>query len=115
MRSTGASAFFVVVYLHIFRAPLYGSYKQPRELLWVLGMLVYLALMAEAFMGYVLPWGNMSFWGAQALGYLGLQPAEGKYVIVVPRMVLLHESVSYGSCNVSWWRSHFEFSDVKGS
>jgi ubiquinol-cytochrome c reductase cytochrome b subunit len=62
--STGASAFFIVVYLHIFRAFLYGSYKAPRELLWLFGMAVYLALMAEAFMGYVLPWGNMSYWGA---------------------------------------------------
>jgi ubiquinol-cytochrome c reductase cytochrome b subunit len=67
LHSTGASAFFVVVYLHMFRALLYGSYKAPRELLWLLGMLVYLALMAEAFMGYVLPWGNMSFWGAQVI------------------------------------------------
>ncbi len=67
MHSTGASAFFVVVYLHMFRAFLYGSYKAPRELLWLIGMLVYLALMAEAFMGYVLPWGNMSFWGAQVI------------------------------------------------
>src|SRR5215469_10805440 len=67
LHSTGASAFFIVVYLHMFRALLYGSYKPPRELLWLLGMLVYLALMAEAFMGYVLPWGNMSFWGAQVI------------------------------------------------
>ncbi len=67
LHSTGASAFFVVVYLHMFRAFLYGSYKSPRELLWIVGMLVYLALMAEAFMGYVLPWGNMSFWGAQVI------------------------------------------------
>jgi ubiquinol-cytochrome c reductase cytochrome b subunit len=67
LHSTGASAFFIVVYLHMFRALLYGSYKPPRELLWILGMLVYLALMAEAFMGYVLPWGNMSFWGAQVI------------------------------------------------
>jgi ubiquinol-cytochrome c reductase cytochrome b subunit len=67
LHSTGASAFFIVVYLHMFRAFLYGSYKAPRELLWLIGMLVYLALMAEAFMGYVLPWGNMSFWGAQVI------------------------------------------------
>jgi ubiquinol-cytochrome c reductase cytochrome b subunit len=67
LHSTGASAFFVVVYLHMFRALLYGSYKPPRELLWLFGMLVYLALMAEAFMGYVLPWGNMSLWGAQVI------------------------------------------------
>ena len=67
MHSTGASAFFIVIYLHMFRGLMYGSYRQPRELLWVVGMLVYLALMAEAFMGYVLPWGNMSFWGAQVI------------------------------------------------
>jgi len=67
LHSTGASAFFIVVYLHMYRALLYGSYRPPRELLWLIGMLVYLALMAEAFMGYVLPWGNMSFWGAQVI------------------------------------------------
>jgi ubiquinol-cytochrome c reductase cytochrome b subunit len=67
LHSTGASAFFIVVYLHMFRAFLYGSYRAPRELVWLIGMLVYLALMAEAFMGYVLPWGNMSFWGAQVI------------------------------------------------
>jgi len=67
MHSTGASFFFIVVYLHMFRAFLYGSYKAPRELLWLFGMFVYLALMAEAFMGYVLPWGNMSYWGAQVI------------------------------------------------
>ena len=67
LHSSGASIFFIVVYLHMFRALLYGSYKAPRELLWLIGMLVYLALMAEAFLGYVLPWGNMSFWGAQVI------------------------------------------------
>jgi ubiquinol-cytochrome c reductase cytochrome b subunit len=67
LHSTGASAFFVVVYLHMARAMLYGSYKSPRELLWVIGMVLYLVLMAEAFMGYVLPWGNMSYWGAQVI------------------------------------------------
>src|SRR6185312_2828158 len=67
LHSTGASAFFIVVYLHMFRAFLYGSYRAPRELLWLVGMAVYLALMAEACMGYVLPWGNMSFWGAQVI------------------------------------------------
>jgi ubiquinol-cytochrome c reductase cytochrome b subunit len=78
LHSTGASAFFVVVYLHMFRAFLYGSYKKPRELLWLVGMLVYLVLMAEAFMGYVLPWGNMSFWGAQVIVNLfGTIPAIG--------------------------------------
>ncbi len=67
MHSTGASMFFVVVYLHMFRALLYGSYKKPRELLWIFGMLIYVALMAEAFMGYLLPWGQMSYWGAQVI------------------------------------------------
>jgi ubiquinol-cytochrome c reductase cytochrome b subunit len=67
LHSTGASFFFIVVYLHMFRALMYGSYRAPRELLWLLGMALYLALMAEAFMGYVLPWGNMSYWGAQVI------------------------------------------------
>jgi ubiquinol-cytochrome c reductase cytochrome b subunit len=67
MHSTGASAFFIVVYLHMFRALLYGSYRQPRELVWIFGMLIYLCLMAEAFFGYLLPWGQMSFWGAQVI------------------------------------------------
>jgi len=67
MHSTGASMFFVVVYLHMFRALMYGSYKKPRELLWIFGMLIYVALMAEAFMGYLLPWGQMSYWGAQVI------------------------------------------------
>ncbi|MEC9340983.1 MAG: cytochrome b N-terminal domain-containing protein, partial [Pseudomonadota bacterium] len=67
MHSTGASLFFVVIYLHMFRGILYGSYKNPRELVWLFGMLVYLLLMAEAFMGYLLPWGQMSYWGAQVI------------------------------------------------
>ena len=67
LHSTGASMFFVVVYLHMFRAMLYGSYKGPRELIWLLGMVIYIALMAEAFFGYLLPWGNMSYWGAQVI------------------------------------------------
>jgi ubiquinol-cytochrome c reductase cytochrome b subunit len=67
MHSTGASAFFLVVYLHMFRAMLYGSYKKPRELIWLFGMMIYLALMAEAFFGYLLPWGQMSYWGAQVI------------------------------------------------
>jgi ubiquinol-cytochrome c reductase cytochrome b subunit len=78
MHSTGASFFFIVVYLHMFRALLYGSYKAPRELLWLFGMAIYLALMAEGFMGYVLPWGNMSFWGAQVIVNLfGTIPVVG--------------------------------------
>jgi len=67
MHSTGASFFFVVVYLHMFRGLMYGSYKKPRELVWLFGMFIYLCLMAEAFMGYLLPWGQMSFWGAQVI------------------------------------------------
>lgn len=65
--STGASAFFIVMYLHIFRGLMYGSYKKPRELVWTVGTIIYLVLVAEAFTGYVLPWGNMSYWGAQVI------------------------------------------------
>jgi ubiquinol-cytochrome c reductase cytochrome b subunit len=67
MHSTGASMFFVVVYLHMFRGLMYGSYQKPRELLWIFGCLIYLVLMGEAFFGYLLPWGQMSFWGAQVI------------------------------------------------
>ena len=67
MHSTGASMFFVVVYLHMFRGLMYGSFRAPRELVWVIGVVIYLALMAEAFMGYLLPWGQMSYWGAQVI------------------------------------------------
>lgn len=79
MHSTGASAFFVVVYLHMFRSLLYGSHKKPRELIWLLGMCIYLVLMAEAFMGYLLPWGQMSYWGAQVITSLfGALPVIGE-------------------------------------
>jgi ubiquinol-cytochrome c reductase cytochrome b subunit len=67
MHSTGASAFFVVVYLHMWRGLIYGSYQKPRELIWIFGCAIFLCLMAEAFMGYLLPWGQMSFWGAQVI------------------------------------------------
>jgi ubiquinol-cytochrome c reductase cytochrome b subunit len=67
MHSTGASAFFIVIYLHMFRGLMYGSFKHPRELIWIFGMLLFVALMAEAFMGYLLPWGQMSYWGAQVI------------------------------------------------
>jgi len=67
MHSTGASAFFIVVYLHMFRGLIYGSYRKPRELVWVFGCAIFLTLMAEAFMGYLLPWGQMSYWGAQVI------------------------------------------------
>ena len=79
LHSTGASAFFVVVYLHMFRGLMYGSYKKPRELVWIFGMAIYLALMAEAFMGYLLPWGQMSYWGAQVIVSLfGAIPVVGE-------------------------------------
>lgn len=78
MHSTGASAFFIVVYMHMFRGLLYGSYRKPRELVWIFGMMIFLALMAEAFMGYVLPWGNMSYWGAQVIiSLFGAIPGVG--------------------------------------
>ncbi len=67
MHSTGASAFFIVVYLHMYRGLIYGSYRKPRELVWLFGCMIFLALMAEAFMGYLLPWGQMSYWGAQVI------------------------------------------------
>ena len=79
MHSTGASAFFIVVYLHMFRGLIYGSYQKPRELVWVIGMLLFLTLMAEAFMGYVLPWGQMSYWGAQVIiNLFGAVPYVGE-------------------------------------
>ena len=81
MHSTGASLFFIVVYLHMFRGLMYGSYQKPRELVWILGMLIYLVLMAEAFMGYVLPWGQMSFWGAKVIiSLFGAIPVVGNGV-----------------------------------
>ncbi len=67
MHATGASAFFVVVYLHMFRGLIYGSFRKPRELVWIFGMIIFVLLMAEGFMGYLLPWGNMSYWGAQVI------------------------------------------------
>jgi ubiquinol-cytochrome c reductase cytochrome b subunit len=79
MHSTGASAFFIIVYLHMFRAMLYGSYKRPRELLWIIGMAIFLVLMAEAFFGYLLPWGQMSYWGAQVIiSLFGAIPVIGE-------------------------------------
>ena len=91
MHSTGGSAFFIVVYLHMFRALLYGSYKKPRELLWLTGMFIYVSLMAEGFFGYLLPWGQMSYWGAQviislfgAIPWIGeslVQWIRGDYVV----------------------------------
>ena len=82
MHSTGASFFFIVVYLHMFRALLYGSYKKPRELVWIIGMLIFLVLMAEAFAGYLLPWGQMSYWGAQVIiSLFGAIPVVGDGIV----------------------------------
>ena len=79
LHSTGSSFFFILVYLHMFRSLLYGSHRSPRELVWIFGMLIYLALMAEAFMGYVLPWGQMSYWGAQVIiNLFGAIPTIGE-------------------------------------
>ena len=80
--STGASAFFIVVYMHMFRGLMYGSYKPPRELVWIFGMTIYVALMAEAFLGYVLPWGQMSYWGAQVIiSLFGAIPVVGEDLV----------------------------------
>ncbi len=82
MHSTGASAFFIVVYLHMFRGLIYGSYRKPRELVWLIGMAIYLALMAAGFTGYVLPWGQMSYWGAQVIVSLfGAIPLVGEELV----------------------------------
>ena len=82
MHSTGASFFFIVVYLHMFRAMLYGSYKKPRELIWIIGMLIFFVLMAEAFAGYLLPWGQMSYWGAQVIiSLFGAVPVVGDALV----------------------------------
>ncbi|NOY17173.1 MAG: cytochrome b [Gammaproteobacteria bacterium] len=91
MHAIGASMFFIVIYLHMFRAMIYGSYRGPRELIWLFGMVIFVALMAESFMGYLLPWGNMSYWGAQviinlfgAIPYVGdilVEWLRGDYVI----------------------------------
>ena len=94
MHSTGASAFFIVIYLHMFRAMLYGSYKKPRELLWLIGMVIYVALMAEGFLGYLLPWGQMSYWGAQVI-------------------ISLFGAIPYvGDPLVEWIRGDFFISDI---
>ena len=86
MHSTGASFFFVVVYLHMFRAMLYGSYKKPRELIWIIGMLIFIVLMAEAFAGYLLPWGQMSYWGAQVIiSIFGAIPIVGEALVEIIR------------------------------
>src|SRR5664279_3359760 len=94
MHSTGASAFFIVVYLHMYRALLYGSHRRPRELLRIFGCLIFVLLMAEGFMGYVLPWGNMSYWGAQVI-------------------VSLFGSIPYiGGALVDWIRGDYYIADA---
>ncbi len=86
MHSTGASFFFIVVYLHMFRAMLYGSYKKPRELIWLIGMLIFFVLMAEGFAGYLLPWGQMSYWGAQVIiSLFGAIPVVGDGLVEIIR------------------------------
>lgn len=83
MHTTGASLFFVVIYLHMYRGLIYGSYKAPRELLWLIGMTIYLTLLVEAFTGYVLPWGQMSFWGASVItSFASAIPWIGKYLVI---------------------------------
>ena len=94
LHAIGASMFFIVVYLHIFRGLIYGSYRGPRELVWIFGMVIFIALMAEAFMGYLLPWGNMSFWGAQVI-------------------ISLFGAIPYvGDGLVEWLRGDFVISDA---
>lgn len=86
MHTTGASAFFIVVYLHMFRGIIYGSYREPRELIWILGVAIFVCLMAEAFMGYLLPWGQMSFWGAKVITSLfGAIPYVGESLMTLIR------------------------------
>ena len=117
LHANGASMFFVAVYIHIFRGIYYGSYKAPREILWILGVIIFLLMMATAFMGYVLPWGQMSFWGATVItnlfsaipvigetivsflwgGYLGRQPdAEPLLLAALPPA--LHDLRAWSSC-----------------
>lgn len=82
MHSTGASAFFIVIYLHLFRGLLYGSYQRPRELVWLLGMFLYIVLLAGAFFGYLLPWGQMSYWGAEVItSLLSAIPYLGEHLV----------------------------------
>ena len=94
MHSTGASFFFIVVYLHMFRAMLYGSYKKPRELIWLIGMLIFFVLMAEGFAGYLLPWGQMSYWGAQVIiSLFGAIPVVGDALVEIIRGVGLRRCI----------------------
>nr|WP_144401591.1 cytochrome bc complex cytochrome b subunit [Isoalcanivorax pacificus] len=107
MHAVGASAFFAVVYLHMFRGLLYGSYKPPRELVWIFGMMIYLALMAEGFLGYVLPWGNMSYWGAQVI----ISLAEAIPFQVLP-FVDGTEAAAMGEALTTWVRGDYLLSEA---
>ena len=107
MHAAGASAFFAVVYLHMFRGLLYGSYKPPRELIWIFGMLIYLVLMAEGFLGYVLPWGNMSYWGAQVI----ISLAEAIPFQVIP-FVDGSQAAQIGESLTTWVRGDYLLSDA---
>src|SRR5678810_546076 len=98
VHSTGASAFFICVYLHMARGLMYGSYRKPRELIWIFGVMIYLALMGEAFFGYLLPWGQMSYWGAQVIiNLFGTVPLIGEPLVllgvVAAHLMALHEVV----------------------
>ncbi len=107
MHAVGASMFFAVVYLHMFRGLMYGSYKPPRELVWVFGMLIYLALMAEGFLGYVLPWGNMSYWGAQVIvSLVGAVPYD-----FIP-FVDATQGKEMGEAIANWVRGDYLLSDA---
>jgi ubiquinol-cytochrome c reductase cytochrome b subunit len=104
LHSTGASFFFVVVYLHMFRGLLYGSYRAPREFVWLIGMLIFLCLMAEAFFGYLLPWGQMSFWGAQVITSL-----FGAFTPILKAIPLVGDTLSH---MLDWIRGDFVVSDA---
>jgi len=107
MHAVGASMFFAVVYLHMFRGLMYGSYKPPRELVWIFGMLIYLALMAEGFLGYVLPWGNMSYWGAQVIvSLVGAVPYD-----FIP-FVDAAQGKEMGEAIANWVRGDYLLSDA---
>lgn len=107
MHAVGASMFFAVVYLHMFRGLMYGSYKPPRELVWIFGMLIYLALMAEGFLGYVLPWGNMSYWGAQVIvSLVGAVPYD--FIPFVDAV----QGKEMGEAIANWVRGDYLLSDT---
>ena len=107
MHAAGATVFFAVVYLHMFRGLMYGSYKPPRELVWIFGMLIYLVLMAEGFLGYVLPWGNMSYWGAQVI----ISLVEAVPFQVIP-FVDAAQAAEIGQSLTTWVRGDYLLSDA---